>query len=113
VSTVEVTFYDLTTAAGETPWPATTGCDKLSFSPSLAAKPTSTATDTASGLAVDLVVPQFEDEFTPSPSAIRGNTVQLPAGFSINPSAADGKTTCSDAQANLTTEAAPECPEDA
>ena len=38
------------------PWPATTGCDALSFDPSLAANPTTTNTDTASGLDVVLNV---------------------------------------------------------
>ena len=37
----------------------------------------------------------------------------LPAGFSINSSAADGKTYCSDAQAHLGRSDAAECPEDA
>jgi hypothetical protein len=110
-SSVDVTFYDRMTAHAQSEWPATTGCDKLSFNPSLAAGPTTTDTDSASGLAVDLVVPQFEDPSTPSPSEIRGDSVELPVGFSINPSAADGKTTCSDAQANLDNELAAECPE--
>lgn len=110
-STVEVTFYDRTTSKAETPWPGTTGCDKLSFNPSLAASPTTTETDSASGLAVDLKVPQFQSPNTPSPSEIRGQTIVLPEGFSINSGAADGKTTCSDAQANLTTDAIAECPD--
>ena len=110
-STVDVTFYDHLVASEQAPWPATTGCDKLSFNPSLAAEPTTSETDSASGLAVDLVVPQFEDPGTPSPSEIRTGTVELPVGFSINPSAADGKTACSDEQANLHNEAAAECPE--
>jgi hypothetical protein len=110
-SSVDVLFYDLTTARAEAPWPATTGCEKLSFNPSLAAKPTTTEADSPTGLATDLKVPQFSDENTPSPSEIRGQTVELPPGFSLNSSAADGKTTCSDAQANLHNEAAAECPE--
>src|SRR4051794_25280311 len=110
-STVEVTFYDHLTASAEAPWPATTGCDKLSFNPSLAAGPTTSETDAASGLAVDLVVPQFQDPGTPSPSEIKANSVELPVGFSINPGAADGKVVCSDAQANLGTTLAAECPE--
>jgi hypothetical protein len=110
-SSVDVLFYDLKTARAEAPWPATTGCEKLSFNPSLAAKPTTTEADSPTGLATDLKVPQFSDENTPSPSEIRGQTVELPPGFSLNSSAADGKTTCSDAQANLHNEAAAECPE--
>ena len=35
----------------------------------------------------------------------------LPEGFSINPNAADGKTTCSDDEASFGTEAAAHCPE--
>jgi hypothetical protein len=110
-SSVDVKYYDLKIAHAEAPWPATTGCDKLSFSPSLAAAPTTAQTDSPSGLAIDLKVPQFQDEKTPSPSEIKGQSVALPEGFSLNPGAADGKTTCSDAQANLHSEAAAECPE--
>jgi hypothetical protein len=111
MSTVDVLAYDGEWSHGESPWPATTGCDQLSFNPSLAAAPTTTETDSASGLAVDLKAPQFEDPNTPSPSELRGNTVTLPPGFSINPSAADGKTSCSDAQANFGNREAARCPE--
>ncbi len=110
-SEVEVTFYDHLTASETSPWPATSGCDKLSFSPSLAAGPTTREADSASGLAVDLVVPQFQDPSTPSPSEIRASSVELPVGFSLNPSAADGKSTCTDGQANFGNELAAECPE--
>jgi hypothetical protein len=110
-SSVETLAYDNETDTAEAPWPATTGCDKLSFSPSLSAAPTTTEADSASGLAVDLKVPQFEDPSTPSPSEIRATTVTLPPGFSINPNAADGKSVCSDEQANLTNEEAAQCPE--
>jgi hypothetical protein len=110
-STIDVLAYDGEETHGEAPWPATTGCDKLSFAPSLAAAPTTTETDSASGLAVDLTVPQFEDPETPSPSELRATRVTLPPGFSINPNAADGKSACSDAQANFTNEEAATCPE--
>jgi hypothetical protein len=110
-SVVEVTFYDHLTAHQEAPWPATTACDKLSFNPSLAAGPTTEQTDSPSGLAVDLLVPQFQDPSTPSPSEIRTGVVELPVGFSINTGAADGKVACSDEQAMIGTELAAECPE--
>ena len=49
-------------------------------------------TDTASGLDVDLQVPQRESPIAPSPSEIRASTVDASAeGFSINPNAADGR----------------------
>jgi hypothetical protein len=88
-----------------------TGCDQLSFNPSLYAQPTTTQTDSASGIDVDLEVPQPQSSTVPSPSELRGSTVTLPEGFSINPNAADGKTSCSDAEARFGTEEESRCPE--
>ncbi len=110
-ATVEVLSYDEGLTEAATPYPATTGCDQLSFNPSLFAEPTTTATDSASGLEVDLRVPQQESPTVPSPSEIKATTVTLPEGFSINPNAADGKTSCSDAEARLGTEREAQCPE--
>jgi hypothetical protein len=110
-STIETVAYDQEVQKASAPWPATTGCDKLSFDPSLSAAPTTNESDSASGLAVDLKVPQYQDPSTPSPSELRSSTVTLPEGFSINPNAADGKTTCSDQAANFENEEAAQCPE--
>jgi hypothetical protein len=110
-SSMETLAYDREKDFAQRPWPATTGCDLLSFNPSLSANPTTTETDTASGLDVKLDVPQFQDPSTPSPSEIRSTTVTLPSGFSINPNAADGKTSCSDTEARLDTREAGQCPE--
>lgn len=103
--------YDHGTSEAESPWPETTGCDQLSFEPSLTAQPTTNDADSPSGLDVDLTVPQLESPTVPSPSEIKGTTVTLPPGFTINPSAADGKTSCSDAQAEIGTEGEAHCPE--
>jgi hypothetical protein len=93
-------------------FPGTTGCDQLSFNPSLFAQPTTTRTDTASGLDIDLKVPAAESPIAPSPSAIAAATVTLPKGFSINSSAADGKTSCSAEQARIGfRHGAAQCPE--
>ena len=103
-----------TTAAPTTPtaaWPQQTGCDQLSFNPSLYAQPTTTETDSASGIDVNLSVPQQLSPTIPSPTELRAATVTLPAGFSINPNAADGKTSCTDAEANFGTADAAHCPE--
>lgn len=97
----------------EAPWPATTGCDQLNFNPSLAAKPSTEAADTASGLDVALKVPQNVSPETPSDSQIKRNTVTMPVGFSINSSAADGKTFCTDEQAHFGRDDEAECPETA
>jgi len=111
-SSMETVAYDRETEAARSPWPETTGCDQLSFNPSLSANPTTTSTDTASGVDVKLQVPQFQDPTTPSPSEIRATSMELPKGFSINPNAADGKTVCTDVQARFGTEEEAECPED-
>lgn len=92
-------------------YPATTGCDQLSFNPSLSAQPTTTSTDTPSGLEVNLSVPQEESPETPSPSEIRSTTVLLPEGFSLNPGSVDGKSACTDAEARLGTPEEAQCPE--
>jgi hypothetical protein len=60
---------------------------------------------------VDLTVPQEQNPDTPSPSELRSSITKLPEGFSINPNAADGKTTCSDAAAKFGTLEGAECPE--
>lgn len=110
-STIDVLAYDLGRTHASDPWPATTGCDGLSFDPSLAANPTTTNTDSASGLEVAINVPQFQDPTTPSPSELKASLMTLPEGFSINPSAAPGKVTCSDEQSAVGTKEEARCPE--
>jgi hypothetical protein len=108
---LELVYYEFTVLRAQTAWPTTTGCDQLSFNPSLTAKPTTTEADTATGLDVDLVVPQSQSATTPSPSEIRASKVTLPPGFSINPNAADGKGACTDQQAAFGTLNEATCPE--
>jgi hypothetical protein len=107
----ELLYYDNAQAIAETGWPSTTGCDQLSFSPSLTAKPTTTQAETAAGIDIDLRVPQTQNPNVPSPSEIRSVTMTLPKGFTLNPGGADGKTSCSDSELNLNTRAAAHCPE--
>jgi hypothetical protein len=108
---LDVFFYDHTHDHVDAPWPEATNCDQLSFNPSLTADPTTTQADTASGLDVDLKVPQTQSPTTPSPSEIRAVTTTLPVGFSINPAAADGKTVCTDQEGSFGTLKAANCPE--
>ena len=98
------------TALGQ--YPAVTGCEDEVFKPVLYAGPTTEATDSASGLEVELSDPQFEG-FAASPSEIRSATVTLPPGFTINPDAADGQSDCTDAEANFTSEEPDHCPDSA
>ncbi len=110
-STLEVLSYDggLTTASDG--WPQGTGCDQLSFNPSLYAQPTTATTDSPSGIDINLTVPQQLSPTVPSPTELRRATITLPEGFSINSNAADGKTACQDAEANFGTTFAASCPE--
>src|SRR5262249_32598516 len=96
----------------ESSLPPTTGCDQLSFNPSLFAQPTTQQTESPSGLEVDLHVPQELSPTVPTPSAIQGQTVSLPTGFAINPNAADRKTACSDTEARFGTREEAQCPDD-
>jgi hypothetical protein len=107
-----VESYDLGFDTVDALYPATTGCDQLSFNPSLFAQPTTRQTDTASGIDIDLRVPPAESPIAPSPSEIKASTVTLPPGVSINPNAADGKTACSaeEARVGIRDEAA-QCPQ--
>lgn len=110
-ASVDVEFYDHSSGYASSPWPGTTGCAQLAFNPSLTVKPTTGEADSASGLDVDLRVPQISDPKTPSPSEIRGSTVTLPPGVSINPNAADGKVACPDAQTGIKTRGPATCPD--
>ena len=107
-----VISYDRGIDDENVPFPTTTGCEQLSFNPSLFGQPTTKTTDSPSGLEVNLTVPQGGSPNVPAPSEIRGTTVTLPEGFSINTNAVDGKTACTDAQANIGIRDLPaECPE--
>jgi hypothetical protein len=110
-TSLDVLSYDGGSDSAEMPWPQMTGCDQLSFNPSLYAQPTTTQGDSPTGIDANLTVPQPLSPEIPSPSELRGVRVTFPVGFSINPNAADGKTSCSDAEARFGTEEEAHCPE--
>jgi hypothetical protein len=110
-STADLYYYTHDIIHGEDAWPSTTGCEQLTFNPSLTAEPTTEQADSPSGVDIDLKVPQELSPTTPSPSEIRASTTWLPEGFSINSSAADGKVSCSDADSAIGTRHAATCPE--
>ncbi len=89
------------------------GCNRLSFEPSIAAVPDGGAGSTPSGLTASIHVPQ-EATLNPSGDAeatVRDTTVVLPAGVALNPSAADGLLACSTEQIALESAAPISCPE--
>jgi hypothetical protein len=110
-STFTTLAYDNEPTSKSLAWPATTGCDSIGFKPSLSASPSTTEADSASGVDIDLQVPQTPSPVSPSDSEIKALSVTFPEGFSINPNAADGKVSCADAAARFGSEAEAECPQ--
>ena len=77
--------------------PATTGCDRLDFSPQIAVQPTTGAADSPSGLHFDLRLQQDENPDGTAEANLRSAVVDLPAGMVVDPSAAEGLLACSEA----------------
>jgi hypothetical protein len=90
--------------------PGPTGCDRLSFQPSVSLTPDTTQAGAPTGLSVDLSVPQTDSRTTLSTPELRNATVTLPPGMTVSPSAADGLQGCSDAQIDLSSAAPGSCP---
>ena len=97
-----------------------TGCDHLTFGPSISAAPDTSKTDTPAGLTVDVKAAQ-EGLSTPgalTTSEIKDTTVTLPAGMVINPGQAAGLQACQFSESGLGVEptsgepskGAPSCP---
>ena len=93
--------------------PPVTGCELVPFDPEMDLQSTSTTADSASGLDVDLSLPQESliDPDAIATSHLKKTVVQLPEGVSVNPSAAAGLEGCSDAQIGLHSKAEPSCPD--
>lgn len=88
------------------------GCGKLGFAPATAAKPTSTRAESASGLDFSIDV---EDEGLKNREGIADADIEevrvaLPAGVTLNPSAAEGLGVCTKAQFEAASLKVPGCP---
>jgi hypothetical protein len=83
---------------------AVSGCNQLSFEPTISVQPTTNLIDSPSGLDVDLHQPQENDKEGRSTPPLRDATVTLPAGMAVNPSQADGLGACTTQQIGLLTE---------
>ena len=92
----------LTTDSQNTPV-GVSGCSTLDFEPSLTAQPDTSQAASPSGLNVDLKIPQTNSMETLASANLKKTVVTLPAGVSVNPSAADGLGSCSLSQIGLTT----------
>lgn len=92
---------------------AVTGCEVLSFSPSLAAVPTVHTAATPSGVDLNLKIPQNETVGGFATSQLRNASIAFPQGVTLASGAADGLGACSAVQVNYRREAPAQCPDDA
>jgi hypothetical protein len=93
--------------------PSLDGCNRLPFEPSISVAPDGQAGSSPSGLTVGIHVPQ-DAILSPTglaESNVKDTTVTLPAGVALNPAAADGLESCSEAQIMLESHTVSTCPE--
>jgi hypothetical protein len=74
--------------------PAITGCESLTFGPSISIAPTEALAGSATGLDTEVTMPDAESSAGFTESALKDTTVTLPAGLSLSPSAANGLQAC-------------------
>jgi uncharacterized repeat protein (TIGR01451 family) len=89
---------------------AFTGCEQLSFTPSLALAPETTQAGAPSGYTIDVHVPQNEDPTALATPDLRKAVVSLPAGVVLSPSVANGLQDCSEEQFAANSLTAASCP---
>jgi hypothetical protein len=106
------TYMDPTPTTLTNSYPATTNCSSEVFRPSFNVGLTTAETDAPSGLNMQLIAKQVLG-LTNSPSELRSAYVTMPEGLTINPDAADGQSSCSDADAEFGTELPSHCPDTA
>lgn len=93
--------------------PAMTGCERLSFGPSIGIAPDTNVADSPAGLSVDVRVPQGEELTDPNrlvASNIKDVKVVLPTGVTVNPGRASGLTACQPSQDGVGSEGPVSCP---
>jgi hypothetical protein len=89
---------------------AITGCQQLSFTPSLALTPETTQAGAPSGYTIDVHVPQNENPTALATPDLRKAVVSLPAGVVLSPSVAGGLQDCSEEQFAVSSLTAASCP---
>jgi hypothetical protein len=93
------------------PLAAMTGCQKLSFTPSIEVRPETTVAETPTGVSIALKIPQVEALGSLAEANLREAVVTLPANLVVSPSAVSGLAGCSEAQIALSSPAPAACPE--
>jgi hypothetical protein len=76
--------------------PGVTGCNLLSFAPSIGVEPETQLADEPVGLGVNLKVPQSDTPGTNATPHLRNAVVTLPEGMSVSPGVVDGIEACNE-----------------
>jgi hypothetical protein len=87
-----------------------TGCDRLTFAPTIDVRPDNRTAGAPTGLAVEVSVPQNPDPDGLATPDVKDISVKLPAGMALSPAAADALGACSDAQIGLKVLGPATCP---
>ncbi len=91
-------------------FPQISGCQKLSFNPSLTVVPTNPEAFAPTGVDATLTIPQDEAPQDTATSTMKSAVVTLPEGLVINPAAGDGLEGCSASQVGFGTTTPSHCP---
>jgi hypothetical protein len=86
------------------------GCGSVPFAPTASLTPSTTESGAPDGATVDVQVPQDPNPGGTDSSTVEDATFTLPAGMSLNPSAANGLEACTSAQLGIGTTKPVECP---
>ncbi len=89
---------------------ALSGCERLSFAPTLTVTPETTEAGAPSGYELDVRLPQAEAPGALATPDLRSATVALPAGVVVSPAAANGLQACAPSQFQLHSAAPAACP---
>lgn len=110
--TVTATSYQLAEPRSRTgSFPQATGCGLLAFDSELSITPTSNEAAAATGLDVNVRIPQSEAPNALGTSTLKSAAVTLPEGLTINPSAGAGLAACSAEQVGFGDDSPPACPD--
>jgi hypothetical protein len=90
---------------------AITGCEQLSFSPTLSLAPETTQAGAPSGYTIDVHVPQDEDPTALATPELHRAQVTLPAGVALSASVANGLQACTPGQFEAASTAPAGCPQ--
>jgi len=93
------------------PFPQIVGCGKLNFNPTFTAIPTNPEAAAPTGIDATLVIPQDETPQGRATSTLKGATVSLPEGMSVNPAAGDGLAACSAEEVGFGLNEVSHCPD--